>query len=52
MTYHTDNKVKKYVKGYGFMSFAKSFGSKYDEKFIDKRISASKKINQSKYGNI
>ena len=28
MTYHTDNKIRKYVKGYGFMSFAKKFGSK------------------------
>ena len=23
MTYHTDNRVKKYVQGYGFLSFKK-----------------------------
>ena len=41
------------------MSFAKNFGSKYGKKFLNKRISASKRIkntaskfNQSKYSNI
>ena len=51
MTYHTDNKIRKYVKEYGFMSFAKNFGSKYSKK-INKGISASKIIKdsaQSKY---
>ena len=66
MTYSKDNQIRKYVKGYGFMSFAKSFGSKYGKKFLNKRISASKRIkdpgnfrknsaskfNQSKYGKI
>ena len=33
MTVHTDNKVRKYVQGYGFLSFAKKFGSKYGKKF-------------------
>ena len=32
MTYRTDNKIKKYVKVYGFMSFAKNLGSKYGKK--------------------
>ena len=57
MTYRTDNKIRRYVKGYGFMSFAKNLGSKYSKKIIDKVISASKRIkdsaskfNQSKYG--
>ena len=26
MTYSNDNQIRKYVKGYGFMSFAKNFG--------------------------
>ena len=66
MTYSKDNQIKKYVKGYGFMSFAKNFGSKYGKKFLNKGISASKRIkdtgnfiknsaskfNQSKYGEI
>ena len=59
MTYSKDNQIRKYVKGYGFMSFAKNFGSKYSKKFLNKRISASKRIkdtapkyNQSKYGKV
>ena len=44
MTYRTDNKIRKYVKGYGFTSFAKNLGSKYGKKIINKGISASKKI--------
>ena len=66
MTYSKDNEIRKYVKGYGFMSFAKNFGSKYGKKFLNKGISASKRIkdtgnfiknsiskfNQSKYGKV
>ena len=59
MTYSKDSQVRKYVKGYGFMSFAKFLGSKYGKKFLNKGISASKRItdtaskfNQSKYGKI
>ena len=52
MTYRTDNKIRKYIKGYGFMTFAKNFGSKYGKKIISKGISASKKFNESKYGNM
>ena len=42
-----------------FMSFAKNFGTKYGKKFLNKGISASKrikhsatKLNQSKYGKM
>ena len=59
MSYHTDNRIGKYVQGYSFLSFAKKFGSKYDKKFINKGISASKRLktaatksDQSKYGKI
>ena len=59
MTYSKDNQIRKYIKGYGFMSFAKNFGSKYGKKFLNKGISASKRIkgtaskfNQSKYGKV
>ena len=38
MTYYTENKVRKYVRGYGNMSFAKNFGSKYGKKFLNKGI--------------
>ena len=43
MTYSKDNQIRKYVQGYGFMSFAKNFESKYDKKFLNKGISASKR---------
>ena len=52
MTYRTENKIRKYVKGYGFTSFAKNLGSKYDKKIMNKRISAASKFNQSKYGKM
>ena len=66
MTYSKDNQIRKYVKGYGFMSFTKNFGSKYGKKFLNKVISSSKRIrdtenfikdsaskfNQSKYGKV
>ena len=45
MTYSKDNLIRKYVKGY--MSFAKNFGSKYGKKFLNKRISASKRITDT-----
>ena len=34
MTYYTDNKIRTYVKGYGFTTFAKNFGSKYGKNFF------------------
>ena len=57
MTYHTYKRIRKYVKGYGFLSFAKKFGTKYGKKFVNKGTSAAKRLkpastksNQSKYG--
>ena len=59
MTYSKDNQIRKYVKDYGFMSFTKNFGKIDGKKFLNKGISASKrmkdtasKFNQSKYGKI
>ena len=66
MTYSKDNQIRKYVKGYGFMSFVKNFGSKYGKKFLSKGIATSKRIkdtgnfikssaskfNQSKFGKV
>ena len=48
MTNRRDNKIRTYVKGYGFMSFAKNIGNKYGKKIM----SATSKLNQSKYGNM
>ena len=45
MRYQTDNKYRKFVQGYGFLSFAKKFENKYGKKLID-----TKKSSNSKYG--
>ena len=47
MTYSKDNQIRKYVQGYRCMSFAKNFGSKYGKKFLNKGISASKRIKDT-----
>ena len=36
MRYLTEPKFRKYVKGYGFLSFARKFGDKYDKKLMDR----------------
>ena len=35
MRYSTQLKFRKYVKGYGFLSFARKFGDKYGKKIMD-----------------
>ena len=35
MRYSTEPRFRKYVKGYGFLSFEKTFGNKYGKKLID-----------------
>ena len=35
MRYLTEPRFRRYVKGYGFLSFAKKFGDKYGKKLID-----------------
>ena len=35
MRYSTEPKYRKYIKGYGFLSFARRFGDKYRKKLID-----------------
>ena len=35
MCYSTEPKFRKYVKGYGFLSFARKFGDKYGKKLMD-----------------
>ena len=35
MRYSTDPRFRKYVKGYGFLSFAKKNGNKYGKKLMD-----------------
>ena len=35
MKYSTEPKYRKYVKGYGLLSFARKFGDKYGKKLMD-----------------
>ena len=35
MRYSTEPKYRKYVEGYGFLSFARKFGDTYGKKLID-----------------
>ena len=35
MRYSTDPRFRKYVKSYGFLSFARKFGDKYGKKLMD-----------------
>ena len=35
MRYSTETRFRKYVKNYGFLSFARKFGNKYGKKFMD-----------------
>ena len=42
MRYSIEPKKRIYVKGYGFMSFARNFSDKYSKSLTDKRINVSK----------
>ena len=35
MRYSTQPKFRKYIKGYGFLSFARKFGDEYGKKLMD-----------------
>ena len=35
MTYSTEGRFRKYVKVYGFLSFARTFGDQYGKKLMD-----------------
>ena len=35
MRYSAEPKFRKYVEGYGFLSFARKFGDRYGKKLID-----------------
>ena len=35
MKYSTEPRFRKYLQGYGFLSFARKFGDKYSKKLMD-----------------
>ena len=50
MRHSTEPRFRKYVKGYGFLSFARKFGDKYGKKLMDTatktRIDAAKTASE------
>ena len=44
MRYSIEPKERRYVKGNGFMSFARNFSDKYSKSLMDKGIDVSKKF--------
>ena len=44
MRYSIEPRERRYVKGYGFMSFARYFSDKYSKSLMDKGIDVSKKF--------
>ena len=46
MRYSTEPRFRKYIKGYGFLSFARKFVDKYGKKLIDMAKTASKRVVQ------
>ena len=46
MRYSTEPKFRKYVKRYGFLSFAKTFGDKHRKKLMDTATKTEIKLLQ------
>ena len=46
MRYSLEPTYRRYVKGYGFLSFARKFGDKYGKKLMN----TASKVGTSKYG--
>ena len=49
MHYSIEPKERSYIKGYGFLSFARNFGKKYDKKSMNTAIKTGTNFN-SQYG--
>ena len=49
MRHSLEPEYRKYVKGYGSLSFARNFGDKYGKKLMNKAIKTDANFN-SKYG--
>ena len=49
MRYSIEPRERRYVKGYGFLSFARNFGNKYGKKLMNTAIKTGTNFN-SKYG--
>ena len=49
MRYSIEPRERRYIKGYGFLSFARNFGNKYGKKLMNTAIKTGANFN-SKYG--
>ena len=49
MRYSIELRERRYIKGYGFLSFARNFGNKYGKKLMNTAIKTGANFN-SKYG--
>ena len=49
MRYSIKPRERRYIKGYGFLSFARNFGNKYGKKLMNTAIKTGANFN-SKYG--
>ena len=47
MRYSIEPKERRFVKGYGFMSFARNFSDKYSKSLMDKGINVTKKFGKT-----
>ena len=47
MRYSIEPRERRYVKGYGFMSFARNFSDEYSKYLMDKGIDVSKKFTKT-----
>ena len=52
MRYSIEPRERRYVKGYGFLSFARNFSDKYSKSLTDQGIDASKKFAKTASKNI
>ena len=44
MRYSIETRERRFVKGYGFVSFARNFSDKYSKSLMDKGIDVSKNL--------
>ena len=47
MRYSLERSYRRYVKGQGFMSFAKNIGNKFGRKIFDKSIDVGKSMKKN-----
>ena len=46
MRHQTENKYRKYVQGYGFLSFTRKFGTKYGKQLMDTAVNTKNKYGK------